>query len=117
MILSCDIPTLRRVLEKGSVISGLDTKKVYEHIDIIQCFNCQRFGHVAASCKIDPCCKFCAGDHQSKLCGEKEIYKCANCARENKNGAKLNEGHKATDERCNMRAARINGLKNYASKN
>lgn len=49
IVIACDIQTLRRVLEKGSVICGLDNKKVHEHIDILQCFNCQRFGHVAGS--------------------------------------------------------------------
>lgn len=32
IILTCVVPTLRRVLEKGSVICGLDMKKVYEHM-------------------------------------------------------------------------------------
>lgn len=117
IIITCDIQTLRRVLEKGSVICGLDMKKVHEHIDILQCFNCQKFGHVAGTCKSPPCCKFCGQDHLSKLCGESEVFKCINCSRENKKGAKLNSGHKSTDERCPMRAVRISGLKEYASKN
>lgn len=117
IVLSCNVQTLRRVLEKGSVICGLDNKIVHEQIDIIQCFNCQRFGHVAGTCKMQPCCKFCGQDHSSKLCGESDSFKCANCIRENKKGLRLNVGHKATDERCYMRAARISGLKKFASKN
>lgn len=117
IVIACDIPTLRRVLEKGSVICGLNMKKVYEHIEILQCFKCQRFGHIASACKSDPICKFCGGDHESKLCGEKQTFSCSNCIREIKNGAKINAGHKATDERCPMRSSRINGLKNFASKN
>lgn len=117
IIVSCDLQTLRRVLQKGSVLCGLEMKKVHEHIEILQCFGCQRYGHVAASCKAQPCCKFCGLDHLSRLCGESETFKCANCTRENKKGAKLNAGHKATDERCPMRAERISGLKEFAIKN
>lgn len=116
-VISCDVQTLRRVLEKGSVICGLDNKTVHEQIDILQCFNCQRFGHVAGTCKLQPCCKFCGLDHSSKLCGDNDTFKCSNCIRENKRGFKYNIGHKATDERCQVRAARISGLKEFASKN
>lgn len=117
VVLSCDMPTLRRVLEKNEVICGLDMKRVFEHIDIVQCFNCQRFGHVANSCKANPSCKFCAEDHQSKLCDDRENYACINCHRENKSGQNLNFKHRATDERCKLRGARIEGLKDFASKN
>lgn len=117
IVLSCEVPTLRRVLEKGEVICGLDMKKVFEYIDIVQCFNCQRFGHVASTCKATPCCKYCAGDHQSKLCDDKESFSCANCIRENKNGANYGIKHRATDERCKLRNERIEGLKEFASKN
>lgn len=117
IVLSFDIPTLRRVIEKNEVICGLDMKRVYEFIDIVQCFNCQRFGHVANACKASPSCKFCAGEHQSKLCDDKENFACVNCMRENKNGQNFNIKHRATDERCRLRGARIEGLKDFASKN
>lgn len=117
MVIACDVPTLRRVLEKGEVICGLDMKRVFEYIDILQCFNCQRFGHVANSCRASPSCKFCGGEHQSKLCDDRDNQSCINCIRENKNGHKLNFKHRATDERCKVRGARIDGLKEFASKN
>lgn len=117
VIISCDIPTLNRVIEKGSVIVGLDSKPVYEHIDILQCFNCQRFGHVAGTCRSQPCCRNCGEDHMSKLCGEGATLGCVNCKREIKNGYKFNASHRSTDERCPIRAIRIEALKTFASKN
>lgn len=117
MIVSCDLPTLRRILEKGEVICGLDMKRVFEHIEILQCFNCQRFGHVANSCKAKPSCKYCGGEHQSKLCDDRENSTCINCVRANVNGQNFNQKHRATDERCRQRALRIDGLKEFASKN
>lgn len=116
-IISCDIPTLKRVIEKGTVIVGMDAKNVYEHIDILQCFNCQRYGHVAGTCRSQPSCRNCGGDHMSKLCGEDEKLCCVNCKRDLKNGHRANLSHRATDERCPTRGRRIEALKIYASKN
>lgn len=117
VIVRCDVQTLKRVLEKGQIILGLDMKKVYEYIDILQCFRCQKYGHVATVCMSDPACKFFGHDHESRLCGEKEEFTCINCIRQNRKGANLNAKHKATDERCPMRNERIAGLKEYATKN
>lgn len=117
-ILNCDIESQRILLEKGSVICGFAEKNVYEHIQVLQCFNCQRLGHVAASCKTDPTCKFCSKGHASNRCEDKALTICANCTWENTvNGAKLNVNHRATDERCPCRSARITALKVLVSKN
>lgn len=118
VILDCDILALKAFLEKGSVIVGFAEKRVYEHINILQCFNCQRFGHVVASCKVPPTCRFCAStSHPSRECEDKSIKVCANCLRANKKGAKHNALHRASDERCPSRAARILALKALAAKN
>lgn len=117
IIIACDLQTLKRALEKGSVIVGLDSKNVFEYIEILQCFNCQRFGHVAATCRFSPCCKICSEDHLSRLCGEGAKPCCANCKRENKNGSSFNTNHRASDERCPSRSNRIEALKVFATKN
>lgn len=43
-----------------------------------QCFKCQRFGHVASSCKSKERCLFCSAAHEFKVC-PKDNKKCANC--------------------------------------
>lgn len=68
VILNCDLPALRKMVEKGHVICGFDEKKVFEYVSIIQYFNCQRFGHVASTCKSNPQCKFCSFSHESNTC-------------------------------------------------
>lgn len=73
VIIDCDLLALQAFLEKGSVIVGLSEKRVYEHITVLQCFNCQRFGHVAASCKVPTICRFCSKGHPSRDCGDKDL--------------------------------------------
>ncbi len=43
----------------------------------LRCFNCQRFGHVAAACKGKRRCGKCSEDHDFKEC--KNQIKCCNC--------------------------------------
>lgn len=87
VILNCDLPALKKLIEKGSVICGFEEKRVYEYVSIIQCFNCQRFGYVASAWNSLPQCKFCSLPHASNSCEDKEVIKCANCSRANKKGA------------------------------
>lgn len=112
VILKCDIACLKKFIEHGTVISGFSEKRVYEHVEVLQCFNCQRFGHVASACKASPCCKFCALPHQSSVCEDREATKCINCSKTTKNS-----NHRASDERCPSRRERINVLKLLVSKN
>ena len=44
----------------------------------LQCFNCQRFGHVARICRHDARCRNCSGAHKTKSC-KVATHKCANC--------------------------------------
>jgi hypothetical protein len=58
---------------------------------LTQCHNCQKFGHIWASCKQPPCCLRCGGGHLHKECPEKgntsSTLTCCNC--------QLAEGKKA----------------------
>ncbi|EKG09040.1 Zinc finger CCHC-type protein [Macrophomina phaseolina MS6] len=50
---------------------------------IKQCFNCQKYGHIGTQCQAPQACGYCAGQHSSKECGQKEDpnaeRKCAAC--------------------------------------
>lgn len=45
----------------------------------VQCFKCQRYGHIANFCRGPTRCKVCAGAHNHKECTSKQEPKCANC--------------------------------------
>ncbi|OOQ82701.1 hypothetical protein PEBR_37738 [Penicillium brasilianum] len=46
-----------------------------------QCFNCQQFGHIGATCANNVRCVYCAKGHQSRDCPSRDTQenKCANC--------------------------------------
>lgn len=120
VIINCVIQTQREFIERGNVIIGFDEKRCFEHINHLQCLNCQRFGHISTNCSYPTACKKCAGPHASNQCEEQStIKKCINCIRTNKenNEFKLNTKHITTDDRCPARISRTEGLKNYHSKN
>lgn len=50
--------------------------------EVLQCYNCQAFGHVSSNCHREPNCLKCAGDHNTRDCSIKnkiENPKCVNC--------------------------------------
>lgn len=45
-----------------------------------RCFNCQRIGHMAGSCKSKTQCRLCGDNHHQTSCDKTpENYRCANC--------------------------------------
>lgn len=45
----------------------------------LRCYNCQRFGHIAAMCKETRRCARCGGNHNYGQCGEGVLPNCCNC--------------------------------------
>ena len=83
-------PEIRRIIlnKKDKINIGLRQHLVRNRYHVIQCYDCQAFGHMAGSpyCprKEDPVCCFCAGGHQTKDCKAKKNedmgkMKCVNC--------------------------------------
>ena len=47
----------------------------------LQCYNCQRMGHTAPSCKANTRCLLCGENHNKNECTKREEnFKCANCS-------------------------------------
>ena len=45
----------------------------------VQCWKCQRLGHMSSSCKGKTRCRKCAGNHQKKECTS-TVMRCAHCS-------------------------------------
>ena len=65
-------------------ITGIVVYQVEEFrkpVSVMQCFNCQSFGHSAKNCRSKQKCLICGESHSHKGCPNKEARKpkCANC--------------------------------------
>ena len=79
--MACDSAEDKAALLKNGVSIGLQHFKVSDYTvrqTALQCYKCQGFNHVAASCDIDLKCQMCGGAHSRKDCTAQEP-KCANC--------------------------------------
>ncbi|KAI0995874.1 hypothetical protein K3495_g12306 [Podosphaera aphanis] len=47
----------------------------------MQCFNCQRYGHIAKNCTAEAKCGQCADKHNTRECPGKQEAKYSNCGR------------------------------------
>jgi hypothetical protein len=77
-----------RMISEG-VVTGYDLK-IAERYDskcrVIQCFKCQKYGHISSVCLNEQKCGFCGEGHSTDLCADKTQAirkKCAGCNGEN----------------------------------
>lgn len=102
----------KRLLIKGEVKMGLKIHPIEPDFGVVQCKNCNKFGHFHKSkdktkvqCKDqDPTCVHCGGNHDLKDCrvkSERSKAKCSNCS----------ANHRAYDVRCPRRSQVIEKLK------
>lgn len=64
----------------GRVMIGFMCYYVREFVPKpVRCFKCQKFGHVASSCKQKQRCARCGGNHEYGKCGTGVQPKCCNC--------------------------------------
>lgn len=77
--------------ERVFILSMSFQVKAYQRPPL-RCFKCQRFGHMAASCRGNRRCAKCGGDHDVLKCDDGADKKCCNCG-----GA-----HMASSKECNF---------------
>lgn len=51
---------------------------VREHVDVLRCYKCQKYGHKSTNCSSQTVCGKCTGQHEFKNCSE-AIIECVNC--------------------------------------
>ncbi|KHJ34160.1 putative zinc finger cchc-type protein [Erysiphe necator] len=60
---------------------------------MMQCYNFQKYGHIAKNCSVESKCGHCAGGHNTRTCPGKQEIRCSNCGKK----------HKAWDPICPVR--------------
>lgn len=107
-------PRVRNLaLNRGRVYIGWDSCPVRDHIRVIRCYRCQKYGHLAKNCRSEKeFCAYCAGEHQTKECREPEEYKCCiNCIRGKIRDRELLR-HEATESKCPEYVRKVTDLVN-----
>lgn len=73
---------------------------IYEVLDVVRCFKCQRHYHKLDKCPYRLTCEHCSGDHHVRDC-PKNFKKCINCTTANeKYHLNYNIDHEANDPEC-----------------
>jgi hypothetical protein len=87
-------------------------KKLINRRAIVQCHNCQTWGHAASNCFAATRCLKCAKNHRTSECtlkreseDDQKMIRCSNCGR----------GHLANSEQCEVYVARKNFLEKTKS--
>lgn len=111
-VLSIDHQSFCKCINK-KVSIGWYKCAIFEQIDVIRCFKCNQFGHVANECKSATIvCPLCADEHDIKQC-KSNFRKCINCFRNNEmfNTNKPTD-HSAMSIRCPLMVSRVQKRKN-----
>lgn len=95
VILECDIPTFERMMNKKKVSIGWSVCNVYEYVNVLQCFKCNKYGHIAKECNHEKVCSKCNGQHDPSECVADKFI-CGNCVAYNER-LKESETKLATD--------------------
>lgn len=83
MVVTGNTITLRKIQKEVRVINytAVRWNKYYTKREVIQCHNCQMWGHATANCHRTPNCLKCAENHATRECPKSmnTPAKCANC--------------------------------------
>ena len=71
-----------RILKFNRVFVFTGSYHVDDHVHIIKCFKCQRYGHFAKNCSQETACGICSESHITRECPNRGgTLRCINCVR------------------------------------
>jgi hypothetical protein len=102
-----------KIIKKGEIKLGAKIHPIEVDYGIIQCKNCNKFGHFHKSkdqtetiCKLEmPICVHCGKNHNLEDCPNKENRKVAMCSN-------CKGNHRANDHKCGKTIEKINLIRN-----
>jgi len=100
IIVECSVRVRNFLRGKERIFINWESCKVKDYVDVVRCFKCQRYGHVAKYCTSEKSsCSHCAGDHDFKDCPDKDKREklcCVNCKRDKRE----NNKHEVRSRKC-----------------
>lgn len=91
-------PLIRNaVMKTGFIYMHMSRCKVYDRYWVFRCNKCMQYGHKAEKCRQEkPRCGYCAGEHYTKDCTDKNTLKCCHCT----DNTREEKQHSAFDTSC-----------------
>lgn len=78
-IMEADYSTYEKIVQVGKLNIEFERCRVFPHVNVTRCFNCQEFGHISRFCKNPTLCGKCSSsEHKTNDC-QSEGNKCVNC--------------------------------------
>jgi len=102
VIIEVDEKMYQEINNKNVLYIGWRKCRYFDHVNVIQCFKCWKYGHMTRECKAENLvCVKCSENHHQKDC-KNEIEICTNCkhAKEVLNLQSVDYHHSAVDRRC-----------------
>jgi len=100
VIIKTDKKTYELILSKGRLSVGWNKWPVFNHINVISCFKCWGYFHIAKNCTRDKTCHKCAGKHKALECSETKM-RCVNCMfKIQAYNLEISDEHDALDPQC-----------------
>lgn len=109
-VVQIDPAAYQKSLNCGRLFVGYDSCAVYDAIEVVRCFNCSGYHHVASKCKNKTVCPKCAGEHALRECKSQNL-KCVNCFNVRKIDPNIDFGHPAWDHGCGVYKKKVATLK------
>lgn len=103
----------KKLIKQGKINEGFAQRRITEHVDLLQCKKCWRYGHLKKTCTFSASCKICSLDHETDEC-ETPLAKpiCVNCVRYNQEMTPpIPTSHSVAADNCPVRINRIERLK------
>lgn len=102
VVVEVDSNTYSMLKSREKLSIGWKSYRFFDHINVIQCFNCYKYGHIANECRSKKnICPKCAGEHKIDECRTQETS-CSNCkyAAEILKVPNVDYNHRAYDRSC-----------------
>ncbi|CAD6238597.1 GSCOCG00012541001-RA-CDS [Cotesia congregata] len=103
IILEVSTEIHQAIVNNRKVKLGWNNYNVYNYINILRCFKCWGFDHLATNCNREVVCRLCTENHRENEC-KSNIKKCINCVKvKNKSKDFIHDpDHCATDRNCSV---------------
>lgn len=67
------------IMSTSLIYIGTKRCRVFDRYWVSRCTKCQSYNHKTTSCQQKYVCGFCAGEHKTNGCKNKNLVKCHNC--------------------------------------